>query len=53
MYILEYRHETVWNYRLSNGYVGTYESGYKILYNRHDNRYVEIENEEVRELKRN
>lgn len=45
VYIMQYKQETVWNYQLSNGYVGTYESGYKTLYNRHDNIYFEIEGE--------
>ena len=39
VYILQYKQETVWNYQLSNGYVGTYESGYKTLFNKNDNLY--------------
>lgn len=51
-YIIEYHEETIWNYRLNNGYVGTYEPNYKIVYNSHDNKCIEIENGEIRELKK-
>ena len=40
VYILQYKQESVWNYQLSNGYVGTYEQGgYKTLFNKTDNMY--------------
>lgn len=32
--------------------MGTYEPNYKLLYNKHDNKYFEIENGELRELKK-
>lgn len=52
VYIIEYHEETIWSYRLNNGYVGTYEPNYKIIYNSHDNKCVQIENGEIRELKK-
>ena len=39
MYVLEYRQDVVWNYILSNGYVGTYEPNYKIIFNKNDGIY--------------
>ena len=49
IYVLQYKHEAVWNYLLSNGYSGTYEGDYKLLYNKTENIFFEIENE--KELK--
>ena len=52
VYIVQYKQETVWNYQLNNGYIGTYESGYKLLYNKQDNLYFEIEGDTIKTLAR-
>lgn len=43
VYVLSYRQDVVWNYILSNGYIGTYETNYKVLFNKHDNIYFEVD----------
>ena len=51
--MLDFREDVVWNYILSNGYIGTYEANYKTLYNRHDGIYFEIdENRVLKRLKK-
>ena len=45
--MLHYRQDVVWNYILSNGYIGTYESSYKILYNKHDGIYFEVDDKGI------
>lgn len=42
VYVLDYKQDTVWSYILSNGYIGTFEKNYKILFNRFDNSYFEV-----------
>ena len=45
--MLHYRQDVVCNYILSNGYIGTYESSYKILYNKHDGIYFEVDDKGI------
>ena len=43
VYVLNFRQDVVQNYILSNGYIGTYKTNYKILFNKHDNIYFEVD----------
>ena len=53
VYVLDFREDVVWNYILSNGYIGTYEPNYKTLFNRHDGIYFEVdENRMLKKLKK-
>lgn len=44
---MDYRQDVVWNYILSNGYIGTYEPNYKIVFNKHDGIYFEVDDKGV------
>lgn len=46
-------HEATWNYQLNNGYTGTYDPGLQYLYNSHNGLYIEIENGQIKLLKKN
>lgn len=35
-YVLDFKREVVLSYIMNTGYIGTYESNYKLLYNKND-----------------
>lgn len=35
-YVLDFKREVVLSYILNTGYIGTYESHYKLMYNKND-----------------
>jgi len=44
-YVLDFKREVVLSYIMNTGYIGTYESNYKLLYNKNDKLFFEVEGE--------